>query len=88
MTNPNAIKPNAIKPNTPVVCSENGQFAVVDHMQGPKSIKLKKDDEGQHHFIPLTWVTKVDDQVHIDRSGDQAMRQWTLKPETSDAKRA
>jgi hypothetical protein len=79
-------KPNEIKPNAPVVCSENGQFAVVDHMQGPTSIKLKKDDKGQHHFIPLSWVTKVDDKVHIDRPGDQAMREWTLKPEASDAK--
>ncbi len=81
-------KPNEIKPNTPVVCSENGQFAIVDHMQGTKSIKLKKDDQGQHHFIPLSWVTKVDDQVHIDRSGDQAMREWALKPEATGAKQA
>lgn len=82
------MNPNEIKPNTPVVCSENGQFAVVDHMQGTKSIKLKKDAEGKHHFIPLSWVTKVDDKVHIDRPGGQAMREWTVKPELSDAKNA
>jgi hypothetical protein len=80
--------PDQIKPNTPVVCSDNGQFAVVDHIEGTKSIKLKKDDQGRHHFIPLSWVTKVDAQVHIDRSGDQAMREWTLKPEASDANHA
>jgi len=41
---------NEIKPNAPVVCSEDGQFAIVDHVQGTNSIKLKKDDEGQHHL--------------------------------------
>jgi hypothetical protein len=81
------IKPNQIKPNAPVVCSDDGQFAVVDHIEGTENIRLKKDDKGQHHFIPLSWVTKVDDKVHIDRPGDQAMREWTNKPETSGAKR-
>lgn len=76
------VKPNQIKPDAPVVCSEDGQFAVVDHMQGTESIKLKKDDKGQHHFIPLSWVTKVDDKVHVDRPGDQAMREWAMEPET------
>ncbi len=70
-----------IKNDMPVVCSENGQFAVVDHMEGADVIKLAKDDCGQHHYIPLTWVCSVDDKVHIDRPGDQAMKEWATKPE-------
>ncbi len=69
-----------IKPEMPVVCSKNGQFAVVDHVEGKDSIKLKKDDSGQHHFIPMKWVTVVDDKVHIDRPGDQAMKEWKTTP--------
>ncbi|MBC7752737.1 MAG: DUF2171 domain-containing protein [Moraxellaceae bacterium] len=69
-----------IKPEMPVVCSKNGQFAVVDHLEGKDSIKLKKDDSGQHHFIPMKWVTAVDDKVHIDRPGDQAMKEWKTTP--------
>lgn len=68
-----------IKPKMPVVCSEGGQFAVVDHVEG-KSLKLTKDDKGEHHFIPLDWVTTVDDKVHVDRPGKEAMKQWTTKP--------
>ena len=49
-----------IKPGMPVVCSENGQFAVVDHTEGDASIKLRRDQAGQHHYIPVNWVTKVD----------------------------
>ncbi|HEX4416441.1 MAG TPA: DUF2171 domain-containing protein [Kofleriaceae bacterium] len=71
-----------IKPHMPVVCSENGQFAVVDHLEGRDFIKLAKDKAGQHHYIPLTWVTSVDDKVHVDRPGDQAMREWSTSPTT------
>jgi hypothetical protein len=69
-----------IKPGMPVVCSENGQFAVVDHLDGDASIKLRRDESGQHHFIPTRWVTEVDDKVHIDRPGKQAMREWSSTP--------
>jgi hypothetical protein len=69
-----------IKPNAPVVCSDNGQFGIVDHLEGTNTIKLKKDTSGAHHFIPMSWVTSVDDKVHIDRPGAQAMREWTTTP--------
>lgn len=74
------LNTNAIKPHMPVVCSKNKQFATVDHVEGQDAIKLTRDGNGQHHFIPLNWVTTVDDKVHIDRPGDQAMQQWTTSP--------
>ena len=69
-----------IKPHMPVVCSNDGQFAVVDHIEGLDLIKLAKDEHGQHHYIPLAWVAAVDDKVHVDRPGAQAMREWTTTP--------
>ena len=72
------INANQIKPDMPVVCSEDGQFAVVDHMEGVNTIKLKKDDQGQHHFIPMSWVTSAENgKVKVDRPGDQAMEEWS-----------
>jgi len=73
------IEASKIQPHMPVVCSENGQFAVVDHMQGADSIKLAKDKSGQHHYIPLKWVVLVDDKVHVDRPGKQAMKEWSTQ---------
>jgi len=64
-----------IQPHMPVVCSNNQQFATVDHLDGDW-IKLTRDDQGQHHWIPRSWVTRVDEHVHVDRPGDQAMREW------------
>ena len=68
---------DAIKPHMPVVCSMDKQFATVDHLEGRDVIKLSKDASGEHHFIPMSWVTSVDDKVHVDRPGAQAMREWT-----------
>lgn len=77
------INTSEIKPHMPVVCSEGGQFATVDHMQG-RHIKLTRDKSGAHHFIPVDWVTSVDAQVHVDRPGDQAMREWATSPDDGD----
>jgi hypothetical protein len=74
------INPSEIKPGMPVVCSDNGQFAVVDHLEGDKSIKVRRDEAGQHHYIPLAWVTEVDDKVHVDRPGKQAKSEWSSVP--------
>jgi hypothetical protein len=71
------LNSEAIKPHMPVVCSNAKQFATVDHLEGQSAIKLTKDAKGEHHFIPLSWVTAVDDKVHVDRPGDQAMREWS-----------
>ncbi len=71
---------NKIKEHVPVVCSNNEQFATVDHLDGGDTIKLTKDASGTHHWIPTSWVTSVDDKVHIDRPGADAMKQWTTAP--------
>lgn len=72
------INSSQIKADMPVVCSNDRQFAVVDHMEGNNTIKLKKDDNGQHHFIPLSWVNTADNsKVTIDRPGSQAMKEWS-----------
>jgi len=73
-----------IREHMPVVCSDGGQFGTVDRVEDG-SIKLTRDDKGQHHWIPTDWVTSVDDKVHVDRPGKQAMKQWSTKPLTRQA---
>lgn len=77
------IASSQIREGLPVVGSENGQFAVVDHLEGSDLIKLNKDSKGLHHYIPIDWVTKVDNKVHIDRTRDQAMKEWTDSPKNA-----
>jgi len=70
--------PDQIKPDMTVVCSENGQFAIVEQMEGTNYLKLKPDNTGRQHYIPLTWVSSIEDgKVKIDRPGEQAMHGWS-----------
>ncbi|HSH85797.1 MAG: DUF2171 domain-containing protein [Methylophilus sp.] len=72
---------NQILPEMPVVCSEGGQFATVDHLEGTDCIKLNKDSNGLHHYIPTDWVTSTENgQVVVDRPGDEAMQEWSVTP--------
>jgi len=78
------INTNEIKPEMPVICSQGGKFATVDHIEGANSIKLKKDESGQHHYIPLSWVSSVEDgTVKVDRPGKEAMKAWSNTPTTA-----
>jgi len=76
MQNVNADK---IQPRMSVVCSEGGPFGTVDHRDAGNTIKLTKDEQGQHHWIPMSWVTRVDEHVHVDRPGKQAMQEWSTE---------
>ncbi|MEZ4366573.1 MAG: DUF2171 domain-containing protein [Kofleriaceae bacterium] len=66
-----------IKADLPVVGSNGRKFAEVDHMQGSNSIKLKKDQAGVHHYIPLSWVKRCEGKLELDRSAEDAMRDWS-----------
>ena len=69
-----------ITPQMPVVGRENRVIGLVDHIEGRDFIKLTKDENGQHHYIPLTWVSSVDDKVHIDRPLSEIQREWSTTP--------
>jgi hypothetical protein len=73
----NALK--QIREHMKVVGSDGQHVGTVDHMDGADKIKLTKTDpaaKGQHHFIPAAWVDHVDSEVHLKKSGREAMEQW------------
>ena len=74
------VSPSEIREQMSVVCLDGGQFATVKHLDANYTIKLTKDDQGQHHWIPMDWVTRVDEHVHVDRPGKQAMQDWMSPP--------
>lgn len=77
----NNVNINQILPEMPVVCSRGGQFATVDHLEGTDCIKLNKDAQGQHHYIPTRWVTSTENGVVVvDRPGEEAMKEWSVTP--------
>ncbi|MGE5594684.1 MAG: DUF2171 domain-containing protein [Hyphomicrobiales bacterium] len=69
-----------IREHMAVVGSDNRQLGMVDHIDARDTIKLTKDSQGSHHWIPMSWVSDIDDKVHIQQSGEQAMKQWMSTP--------
>lgn len=67
-----------IKEHMPVVCLDGTEFAKVDDLDGENSIKLTRDERGNHHWIPVSWVKSITDgAVHLDRSVTQVEEQWS-----------
>src|SRR5690606_19177326 len=48
-----------IRDHMPVVGSDANEFATVDHLDDGDTIKLTRDENGKHHWIPLAWVVRV-----------------------------
>ncbi len=79
MTDQSQIKEHMIKEHMEVYGSDGERLGTVDHLEGADSIKLTKNDPkagGQHHLIPVAWVSRVDQHVHLNKSCDDAMKQW------------
>ena len=75
------IHAEQIKPDMLVVCSENSQFATVDHLEGTNYLKLKKDRTGQHHYIPLSWVSSTEGgKVKMKFPRQKVIQEWSTEP--------
>jgi len=74
------VEATQIKEHAEVVGSDGQHVGTVDHMEGADRIKLTKRDQdaqGQHHYIPLSWVKSVDGtQVRLVKTRDEAEREW------------
>lgn len=66
-----------IREHMDVYASCGTKVGRVDHVEGD-TIKLTKNDspDGQHHRIPLSWVAKVHDHIHLDRDHKAVQGQW------------
>jgi hypothetical protein len=60
-----------------VVASCGCKMGKVDHLEG-NAIKLTKNDspDGQHHYVPIDWVTRVDNHVHLSKNASETESGW------------
>lgn len=63
-----------------IVGSDHTDVGTVDHLDEQDMVKITKDDSGKHHWIPVAWVARVDEHVHLDRPGAQAKEEWSDSP--------
>ena len=61
-----------------VIGSDGQHVGTVDKVRGDRIILTKSDESagGHHHSIPCGWIDKVEDKVTINKSAEEAMRQW------------
>jgi hypothetical protein len=66
-----------IREHMEVIGSCGNRLGKVDHVDGD-TIKLTKNDspDGLHHLIPIAWVERVDEHVHLNKSCGDAAREW------------
>ena len=66
-----------IKEHMKVVASCGKTVGVVDRVEG-NAIKLTRKDspDGQHHFIPIGWVERVDSHVHLTQNSQETEENW------------
>jgi len=68
-----------IREHMEVVSSDDHHVGKVDHVLGTE-IELAKMDlqaMGRHHKIPMSWVERVDDKVHLNCTRDIAKERWS-----------
>ena len=70
-----------IRERMDVIGSCGNKLGVVDHVEDG-SIKLTRKDspDGEHHFIPMSWVDHVDNHVHLTKDCGEAKRGWMSAP--------
>jgi hypothetical protein len=70
-----------IREHMDVIGSCGNKLGRVDHVEGG-SIKLTRDssDDGRHHFVPMEWVGRVDQHVHLNKDCGEARRAWSEAP--------
>ena len=71
-----------IKDHMNVIASCGKKIGVVDRVEGA-TIKLTKKDspDGQHHFIPVGWIERVDSHVHLTKNSEETEQNW--KPDAA-----
>ena len=71
------IDVNTIREHMEVIGADGAHVGTVDKVEGAR-IKLTKNDspDGQHHLIPLAWVAKVHDHIHLNKDHKEVQSQW------------
>ncbi|HEX8214555.1 MAG TPA: DUF2171 domain-containing protein [Allosphingosinicella sp.] len=58
--------------------SDGEKIGTVDAVHGDRIVLTKNDENagGHHHSIPCSWIESVDERVTVNKSREEAMREW------------
>ena len=66
-----------IREHMEVVGADGRHVGTVDHLEGDDQIKLTRSDsaDGEHHYLAIDLIDRVDDKVHLKVSARDAQFQ-------------
>jgi hypothetical protein len=69
---------NNVREHQDVVGSDGAHVGTVDKVKGDRILLTKSDPDagGQHHSIPSSWITSVDDKVTLSKTAAEAKQAW------------
>ncbi len=70
------VVPSQIKPGLEVVGSDGVVVGTVHYMYGHDAIKLRNDEHGVAHYLPVDWVQFVDQRAHLRQAVAWVRRAW------------
>jgi hypothetical protein len=58
--------------------SDGEKIGTVDAVHGDRIVLTKNDQNagGHHHSIPCSWIESVDERVTVNKTREEAMREW------------
>jgi len=67
----------SIRDHMDVIASCGKKVGVVDHLEAG-TIKLTRNDspDNLHHYLPASWVSKVDSRVHLNKNSRETELGW------------
>jgi len=77
MTDAEDFEIESIRDHMDVIASCGKKVGVVDHLE-EGTIKLTRNDspDNLHHYLPASWVSKVDSRVHLNKNSHETELGW------------
>jgi hypothetical protein len=71
------VEMESIRDHMDVIASCGKKVGVVDHLEAG-TIKLTRNDspDNLHHYLPASWVSKVDSRVHLNKNSSETELGW------------
>lgn len=67
-----------VRDHMKVVGADGSPVGTVDRVVGDRIVLTKSDPDagGMHHSIPCSWIDNVEEEVRLNRTAEEAMREW------------
>jgi len=71
------VEMESIRDHMDVIASCGKKVGVVDHLEAG-TIKLTRNDspDNLHHYLPASWVSKVDSRVYLNKTSRETEQGW------------